>query len=538
MRAGLALTLAIGACASHPASLSSTASSIGTSGAGTSGGTTTGGSISTGTGTSGSSSTTGGSATTTGALSGTSGTSGTGTSGGTPDAGPLTVTIQFDGNVGPGMAGCPGSPPKCRQIPELNVAANGTQVAQVTWTDLNVYDYSGTLLSTTPLSTFITNAGLSPGFPFEPHILYDEFIGRWLITTTCLYDCFLVSSSSDATGNWQGIYLANNGNDPGMHLGYDINGAYLAEFGQGDSDGNTASYSYDFFAIPSAELQWTTTFAPTHLNRAHNTPLDGVPIVDHNANKQPTDPAFFMAKTCPSGSCQNATNFSFKWLMTEVTWSGTTATYGSDQLIQTNVGSTQNQWLFNTPLNAPQLGSTIPIRTAETHRVMNAVQDGNHVHGVLCSGPCASGCGGQGVDANNLLFWVDLDCSTPSMCTVNQTAKIASSTEHYVFASVGLDSNGNVGIAAAAMSATIDPSIRLWGHRASDPANAIVGPITVIDGTQPYTCINNPVGFATAVGLTTVRDPLDGTKLWTTQQYGESGTACVWNTRIFQYQVR
>ena len=458
--------------------------------------------------------------------------------------GGLRVTIQFDGDQGKGLSGCSGSPPKCRQLPELNVAANGTQVAQITVQDLTVFDYSGHLLGKTPLPTFVTNAGLNPnnagtGFPYEPHVFFNEFINRWMVTTTCLYDCFLVSASSDATGSWQGIYVAKDGSDPGMHLGYDINGAYISEFASTGHDSNTANFSYSFFAIPKAELQWTTTFAPTHLNPILNTPLDGMPIIDHNANKQITDPAFFVAKSCPSGSCQNASNFSFDWLVNKVTWSGTTATYGPDQLIKTNVGSTQNQWLYNTPLNSAQLGSTTPIHTAESHRLLDTVQFGTHIHGVLPSGPCTAGCGAaQGIDTQDLLFWVDLDCTTPSACHVSQTAKISSATEHYVFPSVGVDVNGNVGITTAALSPSIYPSIRAFWHLATGPANAISGPTTVINGTKPYTCINDPINFDTAVGLTTVRDPVDGTKLWTTQQYGESGTACVWNTRILQYQIQ
>ena len=331
-------------------------------------------------------------------------------------------------------------------------------------------------------------------------------------------------------------YVNDNGNDPGMHLGYDVNGAYLSEDGTG-TDSNTANYSYTFFSIPAAELQWTTGLAPTHLNASQNTPLDGMPIIDHNAAKAPGDPAYFVVKSCPSGSCQNGSNFSFDWIVTTVSWSGTTATYSGDQLVHTAVGSAQNQWLFNTELNGAQLRSAVPIRVAESHRVMDLVQFGNHLDLVLPSGPCAANCGAQGVDANDLLFWADLDCSTPSACVVAQTAKISSATESYVFASVGVDQNGNVGIAAAAMGATINPSVRVWGHQATGPASLLTGPVTVIDGTNPYTCINNPVGFATAVGISTSLDPLDGTKLWTNQQYGRSGTACVWNTRIFQYQL-
>jgi hypothetical protein len=40
-----------------------------------------------------------------------------------------------------------------------------------------------------------------------------------------------------------------------------------------------------------------------------------------------------------------------------------------------------------------------------------------------------------------------------------------------------------------------------------------------------------------AVGVLTVLDPADGTKLWTTQQWSHDATPCVWNTRILQYQM-
>jgi hypothetical protein len=487
--------------------------------------------------------------------SGTPGDSGTDT-GATPDSGStsdsgadggpgqaVTVTIQFDGDVGPGLAGCTGTDAQCRQIPEANVAANGTQVAQVTWRNVNVYDYGGHLSQSTPLATVITNAGLNPasslGFPYEPHIVFDEFIGRWIITASCLYDCLLVSASSDATGSWQGIYVSNQGNDPGMHLGYDKNGVYIADYAPADSDSNTAGFSYDLFAIPSAEAMWTTQFAPTHLNQTHNRALDAMTIIDHDASKLPTDPAFFVSKNCPSGSCQNGTNFSFDWVVTALTWSATTATYSAEQLIQTAPGSSQNQWLYNTPVDMTQLGSSAPpMRAAESHRVMDAIQFGTHVNAVLASGPCASSCGSvQGVDTKNLMFWVDLDCTTPAACTVSQTAKISDTNNNYVWPSLGVDQNGNVGLSAAAVGASLDPSIVAWGHPASAAAGTLSGPTTVTQGTQPYSCIASPVGFATAVGITTVRDPVDPTKLWTTMQYGESATACVWNTRIFQYQV-
>jgi len=64
-------------------------------------------------------------------------------------------------------------------------------------------------------------------------------------------------------------------------------------------------------------------------------------------------------------------------------------------------------------------------------------------------------------------------------------------------------------------------------------------PTMIFAGSQPYTCIATPqVSFANAVGIETVRDPADPTKLWTMNQYAGSASACVWKTRIVEYQLQ
>jgi hypothetical protein len=40
-----------------------------------------------------------------------------------------------------------------------------------------------------------------------------------------------------------------------------------------------------------------------------------------------------------------------------------------------------------------------------------------------------------------------------------------------------------------------------------------------------------------AAGVLTTLDPLDGTKLWTTEHWSNDATPCVWNTRIVEYQI-
>jgi hypothetical protein len=186
----------------------------------------------------------------------------------------------------------------------------------------------------------------------------------------------------------------------------------------------------------------------------------------------------------------------------------------------------------------PQAGhDTISLRAAESHRLTNLVQFGSHLHGVLGSGPCKGDCGSQGADANNVAFWVDLDCSNPAACLVSQTAKLAGSF-NVEFPSVGVDAAGNVGIVAISSTARTNLSILLWTHRISDPPNTINTPSTVIAGTQPYTCEKDKsfASIANPVGVMTALDP-DGKTLWLAHQWANDAAACVWNTRIIGYQI-
>ena len=101
------------------------------------------------------------------------------------------------------------------------MATNGKQVVQVTWQNVRIYDNTGRLLQSTPMTTFIRNAGLNPvrsnprnpnppttPGPYEPHVVYDEFINRWIVTVTGQSDSLLVSASSDVMGSWGGVYLS------------------------------------------------------------------------------------------------------------------------------------------------------------------------------------------------------------------------------------------------------------------------------------------------------------------------------------------
>src|ERR1035441_2745975 len=107
-----------------------------------------------------------------------------------------TIVRSFDGDSGPGLAVCESGVTHCDR-PEMDMATNGKQVVQVTWQNVRIYNTSGRLLRSTPMTAFIRKAGLNPvsantripnspatSGPYEPHIVYNEFINRWIVTVT------------------------------------------------------------------------------------------------------------------------------------------------------------------------------------------------------------------------------------------------------------------------------------------------------------------------------------------------------------------
>jgi hypothetical protein len=481
-----------------------------------------------------------------------------------------SVVRSFDGDKGPGLATCETGVSHCGQA-EMDVATNGKQVVQITWQNVSVYNKKGRLLQSTPTTAFIRNAGLNPVSgskrapgasvdpgPIEPHIVYDEFINRWLVSITGQNESLIVSESPDPKGKWSGIYPSCLQGGPCLnidaaaHLGYDKNGVYLCAVHIGDDNPHTLKgISYDCFAIPSSEAQAIGQgVAPQHINRAHNMPLDDIPAIDHNRSKPVDAPAFFAGKSCDravQGGCQNSYNYPFHWIVDTFNWNGAAGKYNvnGEQEIKTGIGSTEDKWLYGKPCCAPtggfpQAGDSVnTLRITESHRLTNVVQYGSHLYTVLPSGPCSSECGSQGTDTNNVAFWVDLDCSNPAACVVSQTAKISGADFNPEFPTVGVDARGNVGIVADSITAKTDLSVLLWTHGKNDPPNTFKGPVTVVSGTHPYTCLNpkNTVPIGNAAGVLTALDPLDGSSLWTTEQWSNDAERCVWNTRIVQYRI-
>jgi hypothetical protein len=467
-----------------------------------------------------------------------------------------TIVRSFDGDTGVELAACDEQKAHCKRYPEADVAVNGKHVVQVTRQSVLVYDYGGKLVRSTPLGEFVRNAGveLAPTGkgPVQPHIVFNEFLDRWIFSASCKNDCLLVSESADPMGKWGGISVTCleggpclDGNLAG-HIGYDRNGLYYCASHVGDPS--------DCFAIAAADVgPIAQRKAPAHINRQHKMPMEVYPAIDHDPRKAATAPAFFMAKTCGSegrtprenetGFCLNAVNSSFDWLVETFTWEGAGGTY-SEQRVKTDVGSKRNKWLYNAPCcgdrqAVAQAGTDLPLRTGGSHRLNNLVQHGTKLYAAMGSGPCKSDCGAHGIDTNHIALYVEMDCANPAACVVSQTAKLSGDDFAPLSATVGVDRDGNVAIMAASFTPQTNLSVLLWTRRKTDPPNTFRGPTTVVKGTQPYTCppADKVTLIGSSVGVLTALDPLDTTKLWTTQQWAGNAKTCAWNTRIVQYQV-
>ena len=437
--------------------------------------------------------------------------------GGVGEASVFGVTRSFDGDRGDAGAGCGGSPGcQYKDHPDMGIDANGTQVVEVTGQNVMVFDYSGAVLAKTSLAAFITNAGLTAGTLNDPRVSFDPFISRWIVVCSCSADYLMVSATSDATGSWKGVALGVNSGDLTMYPGWDKNGVYVSEYG-----GNASAY--DVVALPANDVAFSGagTISLTHENTFTNFPFETRPAVDPDPAKAAGAPAYFIARSGPN---QNGTNVALNVLVDSVTWSGTTATKQTQHALSSG-------FLYNTPLASAPQPSTPGLRPTESHRFMSAAMAGSHLHGVVGSGPCASSCGAQGVDAHQLFYWFDVDTTT---MTIADSAKVSSPTLDYLFPSLAVDVNGNVGMVATATSASTDPEIVLFSHRTSDAKSAVTGPLVATPGTNVYACGGaNPVGWGDY--STTTRDPVDPTKLWAVEEYAASTTACAWQTRILQF---
>lgn len=414
-----------------------------------------------------------------------------------------------------------------RDHPDLVVAAcshcgaNG-QVMVATGQDVTIYDTHGTVLKKQTLKEFITAAGAPLGQINDPRGTYDPFIRRWILVCTCAQDSLMVSASDDATGAWKGVVMSGAAGDYTMFPGFDKNGVYVSEF--------QPKLNARVMALPARDVAWTGsgTISLAHEAIFDQQPFEMRPAIDRDTKKKPDAPEFLVSRVGPP---QNATNLPLELLVDRITWKDGKAKIAGPQKIPTG-------FLYNTPIVAPQTSGP-DIRGNESHRIFGIDAYRGHLYFVQSSGPCAADCGEQGTDPNDLFYFFDLNTKTMAL---DQKTKVADSTLSFLFPSIAVDAEGNVGIGVMGTAKTQHPSVYVYTHLASDVAGAMHGPFLAKAGTADFKCGKRPAYKINVVGWgtysATIADGSNPDELWTAQEFGGDATACVWTTQVTGFAIK
>jgi hypothetical protein len=117
-----------------------------------------------------------------------------------------------------------------------------------------------------------------------------------------------------------------------------------------------------------------------------------------------------------------------------------------------------------------------------------------------------------------------------------QEGFVDSPDRDFIFPSVAVDRDGNIGIGCTGTSATEFPSVYVMMHAAIDPANTMRQPVSAVSGTTSYRYAG-----VSAVNLShysaTCIDPSNRHLLWTCQAYANSKTDRQWCTAWAAFQL-
>jgi len=436
-----------------------------------------------------------------------------------------TIVSSIEGDDGAGTS-------SNTDHPNPYADTNGTYKVLVTWQNVIIQNSAGTTVSTTPLLTFLSNAGFTCTYPAatETRVVYDRFISRWIIVTNCNgpLDPMIVSSGSDpTTSTWKGVSLqASPGSDPTLRIAYDKNWIGVTESSPGC--GPTTSTE---ILLPQADAAWSGggNVSLTHEVIGTCYAWEAIPCFDSNASKSSTTPFYFVSRL---NQTQVQTNGSEN--ITMDTFTPTSATAGSLSASGSPTVVT-TPYVYNTPVDPSQPGSPSGVRGAESHRRYSCTSiNSTDLQVVSSSGGCASSCGTQGTDTQQIIFWYKV--ATPGL-TLLDSAKISNSSISYIFPTLALDSADNTVIVATGCGASQFCSLYSWTRFASDAAGTMRGPVLLTSGTANYQVCNttpHPGWGDYASALQEVGDP---TKLLTIGEYACSATPCVWCTRVLELQI-
>jgi hypothetical protein len=351
----------------------------------------------------------------------------------------------------------------------------------------------------------------------DARMLYDPLSERWFACAagTTEPDCFLaVSTTSDPTKPWRGAKLPLPRINPYMRLGVDRNGLYVCSC-NGNSDMKKGTNCY---AIPKKDVLADGGPVLTHAQTFKDLQFSAMPATDPDPDKPADAPAILLANEFAEGTCG-------RLYLYKITWSESKASISDVQTIELS-----RKYL--TPDNStPQMEAFQPKPGPK----LRAGGGGRRIDSAFVRKGSVFGCNGaiRKPGSRPGVLWYEVRISDGRLI---QEGLEDSPDRDFIFPSVAVDGEGNLGIGCTGTSETEFPSVYVMMRSATDPANTMRRPVAAVPGTTSYHYAG-PRAVNFSHYSTTCIDPSSPGLLWTCQAYSDSKKDRQWCTAWAAFRI-
>ena len=338
----------------------------------------------------------------------------------------------------------------------------------------------------------------------DPWIVYDPLSQRWFATvagTSPGVPFLAVSVSSDPMQPWKGVELPLPQVDPGMKIGVDRNGLYIS-CANGSSELKEA---LDLYVIPKADAIDPSGPVLTRARTFSKLVYAAFPAVDLDPDKAPDAPAVLLNNEFGGTTCS-------KLYLYRITWSGSQASISEAQEI-----------LLSTSYATPKMQGVQP---AGGVRLLQS--GGRRNNCAFAHGGSVFGCNGaqRTADSRPGILWYEVRIRDGALL---QEGFVDDPDCDYLYPSMAVDSQGNIGIGCTRTSETEFPSVCVMMHAVGDPAGSMRSPVIAVRGTTAFQYAGVAETNFSNYSATCI-DPCAADLLWTYQGYANSAVDRQWCT--------
>jgi hypothetical protein len=424
----------------------------------------------------------------------------------------VAILTTFPGTSGPGPKDCPD-----------NAGAVGRDHV-VDFTNANVVVHNkrtGEVVRQMTQTEFWKAA--NPNFDLpklnDPRLLYDPLCERWFGVIAELtkgsVGYLAVSETSDPTKGWRAVVLPMAPTDPGMKLGVDKNGLYIAYY---VLTGNIHTMM-SVYAIPKADAIAAGGPSLAHLQTFANLEIECFPATDLDPEKPADAPEVLLNR-------EFGNSFSNLHLY-KITWAGNTASISSLQTIPlSKTYQSPNGASLKNQASQPAPGGR--LRADEARRTTCVYAHKGSVF--ACNGAKRAN------DSRPGIFWCEVRCSDGALL---QEGFVDDPECDYLIPTLAVDANGNVGLGCTRTSEKEFPSAVVMMRAASDRKNTMRPPVLAARGTTVFASSRQGrYGIQWGNYNATCIDPSDPTRVWTYQEYANNAEVDCWTTCWVAFALR